>query len=298
MRKVVTFLQGGLGNQMFIYAAGRAYALENNLEYAVNTGKFHDDVIYKRKMGLSPFCCVCSEEEYGWIKRKLMSLFLRYIKPSVQRFLGFYSESKNLSYQPIPRLRTRNVTLNGFWQSEKYFDACADKILEEFELKDMSWLDADSMAKEIASADNSIFMHIRSYMEAPSMKDGSGALPISYFENALKYLEERLSEGHVFVFSDNLAWAKDKFSKMESPKFSFTYVEPVESDKVSSQIRDFTLMRLCRHGIVANSSFSWWAGWLGERKRQNDGDAPIRIRPNRFVNNECFWPDRWVAIDE
>lgn len=297
MKKIIAYLQGGLGNQCFIYAMARALSLRTKAELKFDARLFMMDKVFKRRLELHQFACeLPMARTISPLAGKVWNAF-RLKAPWVLKLLtGHFVETKSTCVSDL--VFDSSVRLDGYWQSEDYFKDFADQILDDLKLKEDSWVKDDLMAKEIQGHCNSIFLHIRSYMEAPSMKDGSGALPISYFRNALKYLEERLPEGHVFVFSDNLAWAKDKFAEMKSSKFGFTYVEPVETGKISSQIRDFTLMRLCKHGVVANSSFSWWAGWLGERERLKECDEVIRIRPNRYVNNDHFWPERWVAVDE
>ena len=72
--------------------------------------------------------------------------------------------------------------------------------------------------------------------------------------------------------------------------FEFAY------DTGGGYLRDFMLMRLCRHGVVADSSFSWWAGWLGEQDRLARGESALRLHVDRRVMNDDYWPDRWVAV--
>jgi hypothetical protein len=117
---------------------------------------------------------------------------------------------------------------------------------------------------------------------------------MGYYLNALAYLKVAIGRGMVFVFSDDIEWVKICFLKYWVNKFiQFEFV-PVDGE--SSQIRDFTLMRICRHGIVADSSFSWWAGWLGEQERIAKGEESLRFHVNRRVMNDDFWPERWMTI--
>jgi hypothetical protein len=118
------------------------------------------------------------------------------------------------------------------------------------------------------------------------MENGSRALKnIVYYRNALDYMKGMLGSGTVFVFSDDIEWAKGNVIK-EIPHFRFVYSLPG-----ASQLRDFILMRLCRHSIAANSSYSWWATWLGEKEH-----GGIRIRLGKRVLNDDFWPERWIPI--
>lgn len=206
-------------------------------------------------------------------------------------------------YHPMPKHWHGSVSISGPWQSEQYFAHHFDQILKDFTLKNGIWLNDDPVARLIRTEENSIFLHVRSYKDIPLYKDGSYALPIEYYHNALKYLGDKLGGGKVFVFSDDLQWAVDRLGEAVTDN-NFEMV-PVWTDNSrlprgkysSSYLRDFSLMRLCRHGIVADSTFSWWAGWLGENEQLNYGRAVIRIRPDKGnAEGPDFYPSRWVSV--
>ena len=189
------------------------------------------------------------------------------------------------------------LKLDGYWQSEKYFYAHRNVIFRDFKLKDASWIEHDCIAAQIAADGESCFCHVRSYKDIPSMKDGQDVDKLArYYRSAAEYVRKHIPLSKVFVFSDDLGYARrvldESFAGLQ-----IVYVDSsTKPDGVSGLLRDFTLMRMCKHGIVANSSFSWWAGWLGEQERLAKGEKPLRVRPAERCNNDDFWPERWVAI--
>ena len=297
MKSVVAYLQGGLGNQFFINAAARSLALDVGARLFLREDRFVGDG-YKRHFSLEGF----QFSGDVLIPRTRCVRLFHYRYHSLVRSHPFASimgtrVEREKRFVPIRFSSCGRVSLDGYWQSEKYFLHNAETILNDFQLKDDVWLGRDAMARMIREVGQSVFLHVRSYKDIPRFSDGSYALPISYYANALKYLQDKIGKGHVFVFSDDLAWAQSRLLEVaQGTGFDFTFVGSSNDASVQPQLRDFMLMRLCRHGIVADSSYSWWAGWLGERRALLDKVSVIRIRPAIDRMNADLWPDRWAAI--
>lgn len=295
-KRVVALLQGGLGNQCFIYAAARALALREGSQIVLDGSYFCEDRVYRRRFALSPFLCgdvkVVVRSKPVRIFRRLRYFMLRDVTTG---YGAYCCEKRPNHFQLLPTGHSGPIVLDGYFQTEKYFYDYRERILRDFTIRDDSWIKRDSIAQKIASSKESVFLHVRSYREVPGKEHGELALQMGeYYLRALSYLESQIKSGAVFVFSDDIEWTKRVFlSKWVAsfPEFNFVPV-----DGASNQLRDFTLMRYCKHGIVADSSFSWWAGWLGEQKWLAKGERPMRIRVNRRVMNDDFWPERWVAI--
>lgn len=298
MLNVCVMLQGGLGNQCFEYAAGRALALKARANLTLRLDYLAEDRIYNRKLELDAFKC-----EFMSVLNEIK--IARYFERVRNRLMGccawrignFCCDRPPYVYRELPSRWAGTLTLDGYWQSEKYFWSIRKQLIDEFQLKESRWMQSDHMAGVIQNAENPIFLHVRSYKEVPGKKDGCCALRMrQYYENALAYFCSRVGKSDVFVFSDDIEWAKGIFLRSWESRFSRLKFSPIENG--SSPIREFMLMRLCKHGIVADSSFSWWAGWLGEQEWLARGEMPIRIRVNRRVMNDDFWPERWIPIDE
>lgn len=298
MSTVRAYLQGGLGNQCFIYATARALALMTGAKLVIDCDYLLEDYVYKRKLALDQFNCSFELVRPSSKMLRVMKM-LRYklLRGRVSRIGNLCIDRRPYKFSPLPKSFTGSLTLDGYWQTEKYFLDAREQLINDFALKDDSWVACDDVARQICEAgDKSVFLHVRSYKEVPGRGDGSCALAmIDYYRGAIKYIREKLSDAKFFVFSDDLEWARaNVVVPATSDSDSFVFVD--SNDCTNSQIRDFTLMRLCAHGIVADSSFSWWAGWLGEQERLLSGNDAIRVRPNRRVMNDDFWPKRWVAI--
>lgn len=285
-----------MGNQCFIYAAARALSLRADAELILNVDKLRADA-FGRKFSLGPFVGVPQPLPASPAPVRGAAILLN---AALWR-LGVETrtrpcESRPVRFRPFPTdWRGRLVVRNGYWQSERYFDDCRGQILRDFRLKDDSWLGADAMARRIAATENSVFLHVRTYKEVPGREDGRFAARMSgYYRNALRHLAEHLPSATVFVFSDDVAMARRNVlteDALRGVPFDFVY-----ADDGGGQLRDFTLMRMCRHGIMADSSFSWWAGWLGEQERLARGESAMRLHVDRSDLNDDYWPDRWTAV--
>lgn len=293
-RNLVVLLQGGLGNQCFIYAAGRALALDSDAELVFDTRTFLLDKVYRRSLSLDAFCCDLRLRQPSYVFAKIWSQ-IRQRMPSLLETCGWQIEKPPFPYKKIDTDWSGVKVLDGLWQSERYFYQHRHQIVNDFKLKDESWVANDGTAVEIMSEKQATFLHVRSYTDIPGKQDYSAALPASYYANALARLKV-LCPGvrKIFLFSDDLKWAVGRIVPLASAN-DFEIV-PVGLCEKSSQLRDFSLMRLCKHGIVANSSFSWWAGWLGEREWQEKGETPIRIHAAIRGTNDDYWPDRWETV--
>lgn len=294
MKTVCAYLQGGLGNQCFIYAAARALALRSGAELVLDYDYLADDKVFGRRPALDSFTCPFtasspSPKLIRWAKR-VRNVLLR---NRTRRFGNLCIDTRPYAFAELPTDFTGTLTLDGYWQSEKYFIDARDTLLSDFRLKDAAWLGGDPVAREIVSTPDSAFLHVRSYREVPGRADGSLAVRMRpFYRDAIRRLAQMESGVRFFVFSDDMAFAKELVRPFWDK--SAVFVEPVAG--VDNALRDFTLMRMCRHGVVADSSFSWWAGWLGEQERLARGEGTFRLHVNRHVMNDDFWPERWIAI--
>ena len=307
MKQVEVRLTGGFGNQCFLYAAGRGLALKYGASLVLldmykpgdfrqfALGDFNCEYVRKRRIG----------KIYAKIAARLFARRLAKAKAAGSCHIGnHYFDFSGVELR-FPEVLKGTIYLDWFFQAEKFFKDYADQIAADFKLKDDSWLVRDSMAARIRETPNAVFCHVRSYKDA--VPDGSMSLPVSYFKNASAALKEKIGGGTVFLFSDDLEWARERLKKPFAEN-GFALV-PVREDKsllpqdkyTSEFLRDFTLMRLCRHAIVPNSTFSWWAAWLMEHERLATGESPVIIRPGasevvKREENPDFWPERWVVV--
>lgn len=295
MKRVCAYLQGGLGNQCFIYAAARAAAVRADAELTLDGSYFLEDKIYRRRFALGDFNCA-GKRPANVAKPLRLFRKMRYalLRDRLSQLGNYVCDRRPFMFRPLPTNWHGTLTVDGYFQSERYFQDVADQILADFTLKDSTWIEHDPLALQIRATESSVFLHVRSYKEVPGEEDGRCAMRlVQYYRDALARLEGLLQSGRVFVFSDDVEWAK---ANVLAGIVQRSRLEFVFNGTDSSQLRDFTLMRLCKHGILADSSFSWWSGWLGEREWQKKGVRPLRLHVNKQVLNADLWPDRWIAV--
>lgn len=301
-RKVVVRLKGGLGNQLFSYAAARRLAWANEAELVLDavTG-FKYDHLYRRTYALGCFriparLATPSEqmEPLGRVRR-LLARKLSERKPLAQRC---YIKQVGVDFDPdILDLRLQDGTtyFDAFGQSECYFADIRQQLLQDLVMsapKDRSNLE---MAAQIELTE-SVALHVRWF------DSGDGAhssnMSLNYYASAIPQLLTKVPAAHFFVFSDCPIDAASLLSPLMAGR-SFTLVaHNAETGNVEA---DFWLMRQCRHFIIGNSTFAWWAAWLGEQERPGTQVfAPARnVDPEHSMTAWGFpglLPERWTVM--
>jgi len=168
-----------------------------------------------------------------------------------------------------------NVGLNGYFQSEKYFKHIEDVIRSEFKFSDdveNSCIENLKGAKEQSKSESIVGVHIRlgdyqklEHIYVPLLKTG-------YYNNAINFINTNVKGDKTYlVFSDNIEMCQQIFKG--SDNFIFA--------SGGSPEQDMCMMSKCDHNIIANSSFSWWGGWLNKNK-----DKKVIAPINWFVPNE------------
>lgn len=289
---IITKLIGGLGNQMFQYAIGRNLAHTNNTELKLDiTGYEKQAGITLRKYMLHVFNIqetLASKSEINKLKKNsLIWKFVRKINPYFKN--NSYIEEKCFHFDPNILDISDNVYLNGSWQSEKYFSDISDIIRREFTLKNNPNKTSDQILTTIDSV-NSVSLHIRrgDYVSNPLASQILGLLSLDYYENALAFITKKVKNAQVFVFSDDIVWAK-KNLKTTLP-ISF-----IDHNNENMDSEDLRLMIHCKHHIIANSSFSWWGAWLSDNS-QKIVVAPKRWFSNPNLDTKDLIPQDWIIL--
>lgn len=289
-------LKGGLGNQLFIYATARALAYRSNGKLILDPSALHYDHIYNRKLILNNF-----NVRYDTLLQHVNKTIyeLNRIRYKLFEWGLFRSNNYLTDKNPEDSLRKLyywkggKVRLNGYWQSEDFFKDFSSEIVKDLTVINGNFLKKTDIAQKILATTNSVFLHIRSYREVPGKQDGSFALPMIYFENAIKAAQYLIPNPHFFLFSDDHDWVS---TKLKLPKNIEISIINNNNTASSSEIYDFYLMTICQHGIVANSSYSWWSGWLCEQRNANEGKQSLIFCPPN-TNNPIFYPIRWKKIE-
>jgi hypothetical protein len=251
-------LQGGLGNQLFQIAASSSLAIDNNDEFAFN---------FKS--------CYTPNQGNPSIKY-VNTIFKKFKSYDSYNFNSIYHEP-SFSYKKIPY--SKNLLLNGYFQSEKYFINNFNKIKELITLspkeKIINSLGIDLVNENITS------VHIRrgDYLK---FKDYHLVCGVDYYNNAIKKID---SDKFIFL-SDDIDWVKSNFI---SDNFYYS--------NLTDELDDLTLMSLCKNNIISNSSFSWWGAYL------NDNKNKVIISPKKWFgesgpsDTQDVIPNGWNSID-
>ena len=275
---IITKLIGGLGNQMFQYAAGRAVAYRSNIPLKLDITNFETYKLRSYQLG-----CFNIQENFASTKdierfmprRRQIGAFTYYKIRA--KLLPWHKQKlikeRGILYDPDIIKIKGDAYLEGYWQSEKYFEDISDIILREFTIKYKPNNINSQMLAKIDSV-NSVSLHIRrgDYISNPIATQILGVLSLDYYINALNLISKKVKDPYVFVFSEDVSWAKENL-KTSLPLYF------IEHNRFNKDYEDLRLMSRCKHHIIANSSFSWWAAWLSEYQKK------IVIAPRRWFNN-------------
>ncbi|MFC2128719.1 alpha-1,2-fucosyltransferase [Bacteroidota bacterium] len=297
---IIVKLKGGLGNQMFQYAFGRRIALENNVDFLIDISEFKNDNVYKREYSLSCFVLIenfATEKDLKKTKKIIgknyVSKLIRFankFKPYYKSYL-VYDRSPQKYDSLLFKNKYKNVYFDGYWQNEKYFKDIEYIIRKDFTFRKNKKNRDNLKVSEMIKTTNSVALHIRNYGltydEKASKRDVEdvGIMKISYYKDTLKYLENALNNFRLFIFSDDINWVRDNYN--------LNYNNIIYVDNVGKDYEQMRLMSLCKHQIISNSTFSWWAAWL------NNNPDKIVIAPKQWFRNRDtsdLIPKRWIIL--
>ena len=257
---VVIRLVGGLGNQMFQYAAAKAIAIRSGAELVLDLSWFA--TANERRYALEPLRVsaqtlgVISPE--GAVVRFLRKVVYRFTKRSDEHWRGRpVFREKIFNFDPAVLDIRAPVCLDGYFQSEKYFLDCRDLIASEFTVATPPGILAQAMLEQMTTHD-AICLHVRrgDYVASAITNAFHGLCSLDYYHQGLRIVSEGLLNPHCYVFSDDPEWVRANFS----PALPMSVVDIHGPDEAHEDLR---LMAACKHFVIANSSLSWWGAWLG-----------------------------------
>lgn len=254
-------LFGGLGNQMFQYAAARALADRLGTRLVLDIRHFPKQVKHTG-YALGSFSIraepASSSDHKNW-PNVLAELGLR--MSLVRPFLRKWHFEARFTFDSSLAQKEGGVCLVGYWQSDRYFTEIADIIRRDLLLRDgLERLDRGLVA--LAHTADSVALHVRrgDYVHDPSTVLVHGTCSVDYYQRAIDMMRTIRPACHFLVFSDDPAWARRNLPLGAEAVF-------VEGNDDFPEL-DLSLMRECSHHIISNSTFSWWGAWLGKKARQ------------------------------
>lgn len=286
--KVIVDLAGGLGNQLFCYSFGYAVSRKTGSELILDTSMQDNGIA--RELELFNFNVNCSRRISYLYKTTFLDRAL-FNKVRKKRAIGvgtqIYKEKEPTIYEPEVFDVGNDTYFKGNWQSEKYFLEYREELLDLFV---PVYERNDSVKKLIyeMQKSNSVAIHIR---RGDYVKIGC-ELPMIYYDKAIETIIETSENDNLifYVFSDDVLFSKQYLESIQEKngiKYCFAYPE-YQSD--NRTLDDLLLMSCCKHMIMANSSYSWWAAWLNKNKNK------IVVCPEFGMWSGDFYPEEWEKI--
>ena len=285
-------MNGGLGNQMFQYAAGRAVAIRCGATLFLDISELSGT---KRSYALAPYrvaARLLNEERGEGLHRNGVFAAISNIVPrpakSRRRPKETYRESSFEYDAKILEIRPP-IYLDGYWQTEKYFNDVADAIREELTLG-IPLDERNQSGLRMINAANSVSVHIRrgDYVSESHTARFHGTCSLEYYEKAMSYLSYRHANLEFFIFSDDPDWVRTSFAT----RFKTSILD---CNDASTPHFEQTLMAACSHHIIANSSFSWWSAWLCPNPNK------LVVAPEKWFNEASvdttdLMPESWIRM--
>ena len=292
-------LNGGLGNQMFQYAFGKALAHKHQTELLLDTS-----LLQKKVLTTGPTPRVYELNCFQLTVRIAPNKGIKRIQPTLYRITNsillrtgckgiqtsrYFTETK-FSYDDSITKIGKDCFLAGYWQSALYFNSIESIIRTDFKFSE----NLDKKNNQILikiNTENSISIHIRrSDFVNSKFHTIHGSCSIEYYKKAIEFIANKVNDPFFFIFSDDVDWVRKELNL----KYPNEYV----SGNVGKQSYiDMQLMSRCKHNIIANSSFSWWGAWLNKNPDKFI-IAPLKWFANEKMNSktEYLIPNTWKRL--
>lgn len=292
---IIVKIQAGLGNQMFQYAMGKSLALKKHTKLRLDNWNYRTRLdrnyelwrfnisvpvlgkLSRRIMGSR----LIHSPRYAPLQHLLRAIDSPLIAPSVYDAEQGFDEGLSAL--------AGSVYLNGCWQSEHYFRDIRELLLKEFTFKEAPSEENAKCLSTIASQ-NAVCVHVRrgDYVSTEIGVTRHGVCALDYYRAAASYIDERVNNPWYFIFSDDPEWVSSHLS-------GFGPMTLVSHNVGKNDAEDLRLMMSCKHFIIANSSFSWWAAWLGQFH------GKIVVAPKRWYlsptqSEKDLVPESWIRL--
>lgn len=293
MCSVTVRLLGGLGNQMFQYAAALSLANRHEMQLKIDLSAFDTYKTWPYQLDclqLPQNLCFDKPAPRQQMSNGMLARLGRRVisRPSE----GVYHEPHFHFDENLLNMGCQNVVLEGYFQSPRYFQGVEDRLREQYQLSsDWSsigqiWLD------KINASPCSIALHVRrgDYLSAGASGTHS-SLNLDYYRRSIDLMRKLLGqEIQFFLFSDDAEFVESTFSDLASAQ--------VVTSNPDAPWEDMFLMAHCRHNIIANSSYSWWGAWLNPNPEKYVIAPAQWFTPAKMAvcNVLDLYPDDWIIL--
>lgn len=290
-------LKGGMGNQMFQYALGKKISILNNdPDLFLDISFYKKNKIKKNVKNLITFGKnlykngIKSAIRQQEVNKRSYSLNIFHLSDTIKivKKSNFkkIEEINEFTFDKNILKCKGNFIYEGYFNTEKYFLDIKKYIQQDFTIKQKYLKNIKEEQRKIEKT-NSISIHLRrgDYLSDKQANKTFFVCDLEYYTKAIKIMEEKVSNPYFFIFSDDIDWIKNNLQ----------FKKNVEFISCKKSYEDFYLMSKCKHNIIANSTFSWWAAWL------NKNDEKIIISPKKWLKNKDVLktdliPVNWIKI--
>lgn len=282
-------ITGGLGNQLFQYALGRAISLRLGCELVLDTSFYPKQALRRYeldKFNIKARLATTTELRKAGAGSHFIARIVRKLGLTSVLYANYIKELESIKYVSKIDECTAGCYLDGYWQNPKYFEAYKKEICEDFiPVEAISntakkWLDK-------VKATESVSLHVRrgDYVQNAHTNSVHGTCSIEYYRNAIAHIQQQVNSPIFYIFSDDIQWCKDNLDFINNVNFV---------DDTCSAIDDLVLMQNCKANIIANSTFSWWGAWLN--LSQGLQVAPVNWFSVEDRNCQGIYPDAWLIL--
>ncbi len=295
--KIVKF-KGGLGNQLFQYVFLRRLELVYNEKAKADFSYYrnieNDNVRIPRILRLNTNINLANEEDIRNILMFKLKDNPKKIKYKIKVFIEksfnqkYYFE-KNRNYINIDKI-LKYEYFDGYWQSWRYLIGIEEELKQEIKLKNIS--DSFQSMMNGLSAQNSVFIGIRrgDYLSNKKMIKRYGVFNLNYYLKGIEIIKRKIKNPTFYVFSNDIEWVKDNMRFHEKLDDKVIYNDSFQN---LSDEEELFLMAACKHAIIPNSTYYWWAAWLINNKDK------IIIAPKKWFADDTpidIIPESWIKL--
>jgi len=278
---IIVKLQGGLGNQMFQYAAARSLSKSKKVDLDFSfllQNNVTNDSFSARQFELGIF--------HKLKARIISNYFIKLLKSKKKLFKilsNRYYEVNDENILNHSNINSSNLYLDGYFQNPLIFQNFRDTLIDEFTFPQLT-SQSKKIELKITAVKNPVAVHIRrgDYVK-PEILNYHGLLSTTYYKQSVELINSKIENPVFFIFSDDTEWCKNNLSFIDKKQIITGTTHSWE---------DLYLMSKCKHQIIANSTFSWWGAWL------NLNPEKIVIAPKRWLSyvETNIIPKEWISL--
>ncbi len=288
---IVIRLHAGFGNQLFQYALGYALSKRSGLPFALDISSFETYTLRGYELDkLSISAPKISNEDATDIRNNFYrSRIAKYLNRNMQKFLNPFSRSyvveSEQSFHPQVLEIKHPCYIEGYWQSEKYFYEYRNELLAQFAPRSEPGEYQRSLISEIRTTESvAIFVRRGDCVSIPEYFD---LCTEKYRIGAVEIMHNLLQKPRFYIFSDDIEWCKQNFDFLENKVFI--------DQELDDAVQNMELASNCKHFIIANSTFAWWAAW------KSTHPSKVVIAPKNWISGPRPRPDTipagWIQLD-